>query len=608
MWKTSLSSLLIILAAFGVQAQIMDIQLANEYYQKGDLEKAKALYDVLAQEARNIPQINSNYLEILKQKGEPSEIRKYFARLTEWYPGNLTYKVDIATFYFETGDQKTYDKLVGELKDAFATNRFQLSMLGQLFASKRMFDPAVDFFLLARRASDAPTSYALELARIYSLQNNKERMVDEYLTYAQESRQNAAYIKNIFQNLLSEEGDLTYLEQALLKRMQKEPEERTYPDMMIWVELQRKNFYGAFVQARAVDKREQGNGNETMRVGRIAMDNGSWEHAITIFDYLSKTYTDGPVQAYYRKILIEAKEGRVKNMYPVNRAEIKALSAEYRRLYEELGPNPNTFEALRNLAHLHAFYLNEIDTAAIVLRYLINTPRVSRPLVAQSKMDLGDIYLLKNEPWEATLLYSQVEKEHRDSPLAYEAKLKNARLHYFTGNFKLAKSHLDILKRATTREISNDAIDISVLIADNTYLDSTDVVMQEYAHAQLLIFQKRFREAKTKLQQMQTKHQGHSILDEVYWQQAIIHQREGEFVRAIELLEKIRLEFGYDILADDATFKIAEITERDLGDAARAQQLYQDFLTTYPGSMYAAEARARFRKLRGDFTSESVSQ
>jgi tetratricopeptide (TPR) repeat protein len=451
------------------KAQSIQIQLADEYYQKGELEKAKSIYDKLADDKRYISRINSNYQEVLKQIGEPKELEKYFDQVIKWFPSNITYQVDQIAYYYERADEKNYLKGLDNLKEQHRDNRFQLSMIGQQLANKRMYSQSANFFLYARVSSGIPSSYALEMARIYSLLNEKEAMVNEYLTYAKVNRQNTAYIKSIFQNLLQEEDDMTFLETALIQRMQQEPNERTYPDLMIWVELQRKNFYGAFLQARALDRREETNGNQTQRVGRIAMDNEAWDDAVSIFSYLIKTYKEAPSQAYYRKMLIEAKEGKVKNTYPIDRSAIKSLSRAYRDLYEELGPNNYTFEALRNLAHLHAFYLGEIDTAAIVLRHLISSPRVSKNLVSQSKLDLGDIYILRDNPWEATLLYSQVEKAHRDSPLAYEAKLKNARLHYFTGNFALAKSHLDILKRATTREISNDAIDLTILITDNTF-------------------------------------------------------------------------------------------------------------------------------------------
>jgi thioredoxin-like negative regulator of GroEL len=74
----SLIIILLALVSSAAWAQSNDILLANEYYQQGELEKAKSLYDQLAQNRRNIAQINSNYLEVLKQIGEPREIENYF--------------------------------------------------------------------------------------------------------------------------------------------------------------------------------------------------------------------------------------------------------------------------------------------------------------------------------------------------------------------------------------------------------------------------------------------------------------------------------------------------------------------------------------------------
>ena len=104
----------------------------------------------------------------------------------------------------------------------------------------------------------------------------------------------------------------------------------------------------------------------------------------------------------------------------------------------------------------------------------------------QCKLDLGDIYILKNEPWESTLLYMQVEKSQREDNLGEIAKLKNAKLQYYTGQFELSKEILDVLKKATTREISNDAMQLSLLIQDNTGLDTSEVAMADFSKIDLL--------------------------------------------------------------------------------------------------------------------------
>jgi len=55
-----------------------------------------------------------------------------------------------------------------------------------------------------------------------------------------------------------------------------------------------------------------------------------------------------------------------------------------------------------------------------------------------------------------------------------------------------------------------------------------------------------------------------------------------------------------DILADNATFQLADLYENILGDTTKAQELYEKVLLEYPGSLFVVEARKRFRRLRGD--------
>jgi len=221
--------------------------------------------------------------------------------------------------------------------------------------------------------------------------------------------------------------------------------------------------------------------------------------------------------------------------------------------------------------------------------------------VDKSKLDLGDIYLLIGEPWESTLLYSQVEKSSKETPIGYEAKLRNAKLSYYNGDFALAQSHLDILKMATTREIANDAMSLSLLIKDNTQLDTGDVVMKRFADIDLLIFQNKKVEALDSLEKLKNDAQDHPIVDEIMYRQAELNMEIGRFDVAVALLQNVVDNYGEDILGDDSLFLLGTIYEDQLNEKEKAKEIYQRFLVKYPGSNKAAEARKRFRILRGDF-------
>ena len=594
--------LLLIHSLFQLTAQINEkVQLANEYYQQGDYEKASELFEDLKDNKQAIPLIHSNYFELLLINAEFKEAEKYLNNIIRLFPSNLQFKSNMLSLYKTSGQIQKKEKYMEYLMESYNKSKYQLNMVAQNLVSQQLLDEAIQFIEEARKIADDPYAFSLDMAGIYRMKNNKKLMTNEYLNYARSNPINVNYVKNIFQNILREDDDLDYLEQSLISKVQQEPGNYLFADLLIWVELQRKNFYGAFVQARSLDKKKNTKGDECMRIGQIAINNKSWDEAIEIFEYISDTYKDTYNYAIAKRYLIRAKEQKIKTTYPVSKEEIVNLIEDYDNLISQIGENQISLEAKRNKALLYAFYLDQKDSAIFLLRQVIDNPRSSPQLISRAKLDLGDIYLLEDKPWESTLLYSQVEKSNKESQIGYDAKLRNARLNYYTGNFELAKSHLDILKLATTREISNDAIALSLLISNNTLFDTTKEVMQEFANIELLIYQNKQDEAISRLISLQAKNPTHPITDEVYLLLSKLYQQKGQFEMAVSYLDKILETYSKDILADDALFKKAEIYEKDLKSTQQAIDLYTDFLVKFPGSLYAAEARKNIRDLRGDF-------
>jgi TolA-binding protein len=406
------------------------------------------------------------------------------------------------------------------------------------------------------------------------------------------------------QALLAKPDELESLEKVLYEKVQKYPDVEVYSDLLIWVTVQQKNFYAAFVQARAYDKRYKNEGEKTMEVAKVALDNKDYKNAARIYRYVAKEYQGTSNYLMARLGLIKTREEEVKSSYPINKDSVKTLIVDYENFISKYPDNTYSLEAQRSEALLHANYLDHKDDAIRILEGLIANPKANSNLKSRAKLDLGDIYLLSEEPWESTLLYSQVEKIQRENSLGYEAKLKNAKLSYYKGDFNLAQEHLDILKEATSREIANDAMDLSLLIKENIAFDSTGEALKKYASIELMLYQNKTDEALSALESMGTDKNltnAASILDNVYWLEANIRMQRGEFHQSIEILNKILKEFPDEVLCDDAFFLQADIYDRQLKDKTMAMELYRQFLNNYPGSVYAAEARKRFRTLRGDY-------
>jgi tetratricopeptide (TPR) repeat protein len=603
MKKTSIKKILyLVLICFGswYKLQAQDIELANEYFTQGEFLKARDMYEKLSGSSSYLRVIHTNYLATLLQLKDYQTAEKLLKRQIKLNSDNPLYFVEYGVVFEKQNKIKEAEKEWTKVISNFKTEEQQVNMAFSAFMKYEKYDWVEKFLFAARKSAQNPTAYANFFADLYSQTGKKESMLKEYTRLAQNDFGQLEYVKNMLQDEFSEEKSLKQLEQFLLTEVQREPNDKIYNELVLWLYMQEKTFYKAFIQAKAMDKRFKLAGSQLMEVAMVSYENKDYKNASKMFEYLLEQYPQGNSYIIARRFLIRCKEAIIKATYPIETEKVKSLAKDYQILLQESGKNQSTLEIMEDMGLLYGLYLNQKDTAIIILNEAAELGKTNVKFLAHCKISLGDMYLLKNEPWEATLLYSQAEKLQKDSPFGYEAKLKNAKLNYYKGDFELAQAHLDILKKATSREIANDAMDLSVLIQDNTGLDSTEKAMREYARIDLLIVQNKIEEATKDLDKMLLNYPNHSLTDEIYWLKADIYLKTGQNEKAIIMLEKILNDYKQDILSDDAYFLLGKIYEERLNDKPKAMEIYQNHLKKYPGSIYIAEARKRFRALRGD--------
>ncbi|GAA4351523.1 tetratricopeptide repeat protein [Hymenobacter saemangeumensis] len=572
--------------------------LARDYARRGEHEKAVFLFGRLKNDEQTAPVVFPDYIASLQALKRYKEAEKLAKKAVRQHPEEGGYGVTLGGVYQAAGDlpaaEKQWARLLSQLTPA------QVQAVASEFSRRELPAWTERTYLRGRELAKNDTEYAPQLIQHYTQTQNQEKLLAETLRLVQQDEKQLPFVRNMLQNALQEEKDFDALEKLLIAATQQHPEQAAYSELLLWLQVQRRDFAGALIQARALDRRGRSQGSRVMDLAAIAQQNKDYESAIEGYEYVMKEYRGGPYYNTARQRRLQTREAQVRDTYPVDLAKVRALVGEYEQLLAELGRTPDTAPVLRNLANLYAFQLDDKPKAMSLLEEVTAMPRASAEVVDEAKITLGDLYLLKAEPWEATLLYSQVEKSHKEAPLGYEAKLRNARLSYFAGDFKLAQSHLDILKEATTREISNDAMQLSLLIQDNTVEDTLGLGLKAFAAVEQLVFQNKIKEAITGLDALLLKFPGHSLSDDSYYLKAQLQRRMGDHAGAIATLERITLNPKYDVLSDDALFLLARIQEEDVKDKAKAQELYNQVLTKYPGSIYVAEARKRFRKLRGD--------
>lgn len=581
------------------------ISLAFEYYNLGEREKAFEIFERLAQNQENIPFIHDKYLELLLANNREDQAETYLQRQVKLQPNNFMIWIDLGTFYTRQGKEDETNELFKELVEKVKEDPNQTRFVATYLYNANFSTWAIDTYVKVRTYQENPLLFSLDLATLYRLTNQKEEMIEEYFKFLESSPNNINLVKDQLQSALTEEEDLPNFRTWLIRRVQQEPNNPQIQEMLVWVNIQMRDFNQAFVQARAYDQRFPEDNSKIYETGLIAYQNKDYKQAERFFQYFVDAFPERQNYLMSRLYLMRAKEEQVRSTYPVPRNQLESLMDDYNLLIKQIGYNNISFEAMINKSALHAQYLNQLDSAVFFLNLVINDQRASGAIVAKAKLQLGDVYVLLEEPWESALLYAQVEKSRKNESMGYEAKLRNARLSYYRGDFELAKGHLDVLKEATSREIANDALELSRRIKDNMDADSTYEALNLYARADLLYFMNRKDEALQKLEEVALSFPDHPLEDDIRELRAKIFVENGQFEQALLELDVIIEEFGTEVLADDALFLKGKIYEEQLGEPTKAMEVYQLLLKEYPASFYGEEARFRFRKLRGDINRSS---
>jgi tetratricopeptide (TPR) repeat protein len=579
-----------------------DIELADYYYENGQYEQARLYYDKVYK-SNKTNKVYTNYLNTLIALNDFEEAEKLVKKKIKTENDDGTAYVQLGDLYNKFNKKEEAKAQFEKAISSYVPTRNNTLKLAGEFTRINEHGYALKTYEKGRKNNSEGYSYSFEMANVLGNLGRFDEMIEALLDLILESPNYLQTVQNSFErNLQLQENfeNQELLKGKLLKRNQKYPENVEYSEMLIWLFMQKKEFGLALTQVIALDKRLSESGYRVYTLAELAAGNKEYSTAKKALDYL---ITKGPQGEYYfmaRTEKLQVMNQELNESPTFNKAAYEALATEYEIAISELGKKIETATMLKDLAHIYAFYIDKSDAAVELLNETLEIPGLYGKVQAAVKLELADVYVFRNEIWDASLLYSQVELDFKEDPLGAEARYRNARISYFTGDFEWAQGQLDALKASTTKLISNDAIDLSLVITDNFNMDTITTPMEMYARADLLFYQNKFELVLQTLDSISKEYPAHSLTDEILMMRAKMAKRQGNIPLAVELYTKV-VEFHFkDITADNALFELAEIHEKILMDSTKAMTYYEKLITEYPGSLFVVEARKRFRSLRGD--------
>lgn len=579
-----------------------DIQLAQYYYTNGEFDKASMYYEKLyATDPSKV--IFTRYFECLMEIQDFKTAEKVIKKQANANKADLELQVTYAQFYEEVNEGSKAKKIYEEILESVNSNPGLTIQIYQAFIARGKVEYAKATLDKGRKL--APSyPFNFQYADYYSLAGNKPEMMREYIDYLElqpsmkESIQLA--INSRVDLSKSESADFVALKELLIGKTQKQNAPLIYSEMLIWLFVQNQNFNGALIQAQSIDKRIQGDGSRVYDLGLICVENKANDIARKCFDYVISLGSNQPLYFEAQKSLLNTRFIEITTNRAYSEQEISATIQDYKAALERLGKSRFTFQIILELAHIKAFYGNQIEESIQDLTQLLQTPGLTDMQRAQVKMQLADVNVLGGDIWEASLLYMQVDTDFKFEPIGNEAKYKNARVFYFDGEFDFAQGQLGVLKESTSKIIANDALQLSVMITDNYGLDSNYQVMMWFATAERLIEQHRYDSAFVLFDSIQINFPMHSLADEILFRKGKAMEQQGKWVAAAEYYNDLLKFHSDDILGDDALFRLADMEENQFQNKEKALEYYKRLVIDFKGSLFSTEARNRIRVLRGD--------
>ncbi len=593
--------LLVYLIFFSFSLLAQESSLANQYYRDGEYEKASQLYKKLAEKNTNSDYYFDQYIKTLIALEAYEDAEKSIKSQIKKYPKKVQLYVTYGALLEQQNDYEKADKQYIKAINNLSADASIISRLGNAYSSNLKYDLAIQAFEKGRKLLNDDKLFSNNLANVYRLKGNKEKMLEYYLDVVSEPGSKISSIQSNLHREIKTEEEFTLLKTALFTRIQNFPDNPNFPELLAWTYIQSKDYAKAFKQVRSIDRKMNENGTRVYQLAALAEDDDDYNTAIDAYNFLVED--KGPGSSYYvnaKRSVLRCKRKLIMQDYQLTPDELTSLDTEYKVFLDEFGINSATAKMTQEYAEFVALYANDIHRAIELLNILIKNRGLKKDILSSVKIDLADYYLIDNNIWEATLLYSQVDKDHQEEYIGELARFKNAKFSYFTGDFEWAQAQFDILKTATSRLISNDAIDMSVFIMDNLGLDTTAVPLSMFAGAELQAYQHKYKAALNKLDSILIVFPEHGLKDDILYTQAAIFKDTKKYDAAVKAYQEIIDNYPEEIRADNALYNLAQMYETVIPDLEKAKSLYEKLFIDYSNSTLAVEARKRYRVLRGD--------
>ncbi len=578
-----------------IAAFAQDDFLAKRYFEDGDFEKSVVFYEKLVKKNPRRTDYSEGLIACYQQLERYTEAETFLLNQINSTRTSPVFYIELGYNYtLQNQSEKAkqyYEKAIAAI-DKNPNHGYSLALRFQKYA---LLDYSIKAYSKAMELNPK-LNFNYQLARIYGEQGAIDRMFEAYLSLLIDKRTSLSKVVRSIDDFITDEPDNANnikLKTALLKNAQNNPNV-IWNELLSWLFVQQKQYSSAFRQEKAIYKRMDGATTQRLEnLGDIAFENSANETAEDIYTYIIENTNDEVTKLNAHLKILDIK------LLDTDPKKLTGIEKQYRALIDQYGYKSQTLQLQIAFANFLTFKKNTPEPAIEILKNSLNLPLNVRG-TAYVKMALGDILVFNKKFNEALIYFSQIQKKLKNDILGQNARYKVAQTSFYKGDFDWALTQLKVLRSSTSQLIANDAMQLSLLISDNSLEDSTQTALKKYARADLLAYQNKTKEALTALEDILQNHKGEKIEDEALLKQGELLESVQDYEAAKFDYQKIIEFFPDGILADDAHFALAELYRTVLNEPEKAKAHYEKIIYNYQDSYYFPQARKYFRKLRGD--------
>ena len=610
----------ILFSQINVMTQRMsNIQDALFMERKGELEKAKIIYEELLDKNPKNRQAYQRLKDILKRTEELSKATLLIEDWIKSHPNDLQAHIELGEILYLNNDRLNADKVWEKFENNYGKNQSTYRMLLHTYSRLSLTQKMKKLVYRGRRKLNKKDLLSLDLSNYYYSRQTYDLSLDELLIYI---KSNPAHEKLVMDKILLISDDpenYLLIEKKLVSNL--EENDFRINKLLAGFYFKTEKYNDAFNTHLSMGLQNNSDFQRWLNLAenlrkesqyRLSID--SYQKLLDIKSTLNTSIIGdallGLGKTYEAQLLENNYQNRLVNFYPDNiffinqvyefrKDSLKYIESTfnlYQRILKELPASTFSSRAHYRLGELQLNVMHDFEGA----RNSYFSAFKSRPnndLRNNIILKIGDTYLAEGNLKNAKNHNEQYYQQDRSIKYINSFTMKKIHLTFLSGDIDTTKILIDslIANTSPSDKYFNDLMELQGIISQHFFYGNKHdkEAFLFYVKAEKYLQEFKFIEAAEMLSFVREKYPNTSIIPTAMLRECLLRMIIDDASISLNIAKLLQ----ETSLAPEGITAQGEIYEKSYNDIGKAMEMYNLLLEEYPMSMLAEPVRIKIRKL-----------